>query len=317
MPRSQTIMMNALYEDVVPALMDLIGVKQGEDEGSDHDNDDHDKDNSDDDDMPELTAIPTAPQTSETSMTADDFKDFLAAMPADIKDELSEMYRSSSIQQYRSPAVAPAAASAAGPVSAAAATNSSSPAAAPAAIHCCNSSICTATTETNPAMKRCKGCKGVWYCDRRCQKNDWRSHRHDLECNPLRAARDKAKAACYIAATDAEAVANGSGCFLKTAKRSGKQHICRRLKDGSGRVVSIERAVAVAGDRGNDLAMLGGLLNGGAGVAHMMSRSIPGAKATVRIVTEQQARHLLERAPHLLLTRAEQKMHKAEYWTCA
>ena len=178
---------------------------------------------------------------------------------------------------------------------------------------CCNNASCTVTSitaEPTTVFKRCRGCKSVWYCSRKCQKIDWPNHKHEKECAPLRTVRDQAKAAAYVATTTHEASLHTSGYFLQTKKRSSKQRICRRLADG--RVLSIDRQVA-----GPKLTTSGSLFNGGVGIAHLMSRMAPSsssssetnvqAKAIKCKVTEAQARHLLEHASHLLLTSSEQR----------
>ncbi|KNG50777.1 ankyrin repeat and mynd domain-containing protein [Stemphylium lycopersici] len=41
---------------------------------------------------------------------------------------------------------------------------------------------CT-TCSGQPARRRCSRCKAAYYCDRNCQKSDWKSHRN--VCEPI------------------------------------------------------------------------------------------------------------------------------------
>ncbi|EAT80337.2 hypothetical protein SNOG_12524 [Parastagonospora nodorum SN15] len=43
-----------------------------------------------------------------------------------------------------------------------------------------NSKPCT-TCSGGPAKRRCSRCKAAYYCDRSCQKTDWKAHRNVCE----------------------------------------------------------------------------------------------------------------------------------------
>ena len=54
------------------------------------------------------------------------------------------------------------------PPPAAAATTTSTPA-------------CSYCNSTPIKLKRCKGCKSVWYCDAKCQVKHWKTHKRDCK----------------------------------------------------------------------------------------------------------------------------------------
>ncbi|KAH8707545.1 hypothetical protein GQ44DRAFT_628549 [Phaeosphaeriaceae sp. PMI808] len=43
-----------------------------------------------------------------------------------------------------------------------------------------NSKPCT-TCSGGPAKRRCSRCKSAYYCDKTCQKSDWKTHRNTCE----------------------------------------------------------------------------------------------------------------------------------------
>jgi hypothetical protein len=44
--------------------------------------------------------------------------------------------------------------------------------------------LCSACGEKSDALKKCRNCKCVWYCDKECQNKHWKEHKK--ECRPIK-----------------------------------------------------------------------------------------------------------------------------------
>ena len=49
--------------------------------------------------------------------------------------------------------------------------------------------LCSACGEKSDALMKCRDCKCVWYCDRKCQNRHWKEHKK--ECKPIKKALAK------------------------------------------------------------------------------------------------------------------------------
>ena len=48
---------------------------------------------------------------------------------------------------------------------------------------------CSACETKSDALMKCRACKCVWYCDKKCQNKHWKEHKH--ECKPIKKVLDK------------------------------------------------------------------------------------------------------------------------------
>ena len=49
--------------------------------------------------------------------------------------------------------------------------------------------LCSACGEKSDALKKCRACKCVWYCDKDCQNKHWKEHKH--ECRRIKSILDQ------------------------------------------------------------------------------------------------------------------------------
>ena len=49
--------------------------------------------------------------------------------------------------------------------------------------------MCSACEKKSDALMKCRACKCVWYCDKKCQNKHWKEHKN--ECKPIKKALDK------------------------------------------------------------------------------------------------------------------------------